>query len=54
LQQTDKGTEITLEHSGFEKEVNLALFNGLNKGWVEKFEKISKLINASQHGTVNA
>ena len=54
LKQTDKGTEITLEHSGFEKEVNLALFNGLNKGWSEKFEKISKLINASQHGTVNA
>jgi len=54
LKQTDKGTEILLEHSGFEKEENLALYNGLNHGWLEKFEKITKLINAAQHGTINA
>ena len=54
LKQTDKGTEILLEHSGFEKEENLALYNGLNHGWLEKFEKITKLINAVQHGTINA
>jgi uncharacterized protein YndB with AHSA1/START domain len=36
LSATDKGTELLLEHSGFEKEENLALYNGLNHGWVEK------------------
>src|SRR6476620_7637260 len=37
LQQTDKGTELFLEHSGFTKEENLNFFNGLKHGWVEKF-----------------
>jgi uncharacterized protein YndB with AHSA1/START domain len=54
LQQTEKGTEITLEHSGFGKDENLALYNGLNHGWLEKFENISKLINAAKHDAIKA
>jgi uncharacterized protein YndB with AHSA1/START domain len=53
LQPTDNGTKLFLEHSGFEKEENLNFFQGLNQGWIEKLEKIEKLINAPQHGTVN-
>ena len=54
LQPTDKGTEVFLEHSGFEKEVNLNMFNGLNHGWLEKFQNIEKLFNAKQHDTAKA
>ena len=43
----DNGTELSLEHSGFEKEWNLDFFNGLNHGWVEKLQNISNLLNAS-------
>jgi len=48
LERRDNGTEVFLEHSGFEKEENMSLFNGLNHGWTEKFQNIAKLINASQ------
>jgi len=54
LQPTEKGTELFLDHSGFDKEENLDFYNGLTQGWVEKFQKIADLINASQHGKTNA
>ena len=54
LQPTDKGTDVFLEHSGFEKEINLDMFNGLNHGWLEKFQNIEKLFNAKQHDTAKA
>jgi uncharacterized protein YndB with AHSA1/START domain len=54
LEPTDKGTELHLEHSGFAKEENLDFYNGLMHGWLEKFQKISDLLNTSQHGTINA
>jgi uncharacterized protein YndB with AHSA1/START domain len=54
LEPTDKGTEVFLEHSGFEEEVNLTLYNGLNKGWLDKFLNIEKLLNAKQHDTTKA
>lgn len=54
LQPTDKGTEIFLEHSGFAKKENLNFYNGLNQGWLEKFDKIANLLNAAQHGHTNA
>ena len=53
LQPTDKGTELFLEHSGFEKEENLNFYNGLTHGWLEKFHKIADLLNAAQHDKVN-
>lgn len=53
LQPTDRGTELFLEHSGFDKEENLNFFNGLNQGWLEKFPKIAGLINTAQHDNAN-
>lgn len=47
LVATEKGTEVYLEHSGFDKEENLGIYNGLNDGWLKKFEKIENLINAA-------
>lgn len=45
LEQTEKGTEVFLEHTGFTQEANLKLYEGLSDGWKGKFGKIEKLIN---------
>ena len=54
LQPTDKGTELFLEHSGFAKKENLNFYNGLNNGWVEKFNNIARHLNTVHHGNTNA
>jgi uncharacterized protein YndB with AHSA1/START domain len=54
LEPKDKGTQVFLEHSGFEKPENLDLYNGLMHGWLEKFQKIDNLLNAAPHGHTNA
>lgn len=54
LQPTGKGTDLFLEHTGFAKKENLSFYKGLNDGWVEKLHKIADILNASQHGTINA
>jgi uncharacterized protein YndB with AHSA1/START domain len=54
LQPTEKGTDLFLEHSGFDKEVNLGFFNGMTLGWEKNLSKIDALLNAAQHGTINA
>jgi uncharacterized protein YndB with AHSA1/START domain len=54
LQPTDKGTELFLEHSGFAKDENLNFYNGLTDGWLKNLQKIADLLNAAQHGTINA
>jgi uncharacterized protein YndB with AHSA1/START domain len=53
LEPTEKGTDLFLEHSGFAKKENLAIYNGLLLGWVEKLEKIAKLLNAEKDGNTN-
>jgi uncharacterized protein YndB with AHSA1/START domain len=54
LEPKDKGTAVLLEHSGFNKEENLDFYNGLLQGWLEKFDKISTLLNAAQNAHTNA
>ena len=54
LEPKDKGTAVFLEHSGFAKPENLDFYNGLNHGWLEKLDNISKLLNAAQHVGSNA
>ena len=54
LESRDKGTDLFLEHSGFDREENLEFYKGLLHGWVEKLNKIDKLLNAPQHGSINA
>ena len=54
LQPKDKGTDVFLDHRGFEEAENLDFYNGLMRGWVEKLEKIDNLLNAAQHGHTNA
>jgi uncharacterized protein YndB with AHSA1/START domain len=54
LEPTNKGTELFLEHSGFEKKENLAFYEGLKHGWVEKLQKIDELLKAAQYGNTKA
>lgn len=54
LQPKEKGTQLSLDHSGFEKEENLNFYKGLADGWLEKFPKIAGLLNAAAHGTPKA
>ena len=52
LLPTEKGTDLLLNHSGFARKENLDFYNGLYQGWLEKFQKIEKLINTvAQPGT---
>lgn len=46
LEAKDKGTQVHLEHSGFEQPENFDMYKGLNHGWVEKFQNIEKLLKA--------
>jgi len=54
LQPKDNGTEVFLDHRGFEKAENLDLYNGLMHGWVEKLTKIDNLLKEAAHGHTNA
>jgi len=54
LEPKDKGTQVFLEHSGFEKKENLNFYDGLLHGWVEKLQNIDKLLNAEQDEHTNA
>jgi uncharacterized protein YndB with AHSA1/START domain len=54
LEAKDKGTELFLEHSGFEKEENLEFYKGLTDGWLKKMQKIANLLNAAQHDTTKS
>ena len=54
LESNDKGTQLFLEHSGFEREENLAFYNGLTQGWIEKLQKITNLINSTTHDATKA
>ncbi|MGZ3749995.1 MAG: SRPBCC family protein [Mucilaginibacter sp.] len=54
LEQTEKGTELFLDHTGFEKEENLAFYNGMTDGWIKNIQKMTDRINAAAHGNTNA
>ena len=54
LEPKDKGTQVFLEHSGFEKKENLNFYDGLLHGWVEKLQNIDKLLNDEQDEHTNA
>lgn len=54
LQPAGKGTELYLEHSGFEKEENLDFYRGLTDGWLEKIHNIANLLKAVRHDNTKA
>jgi uncharacterized protein YndB with AHSA1/START domain len=46
LEAKDNGTRVHLEHSGFEQPQNFKMYQDLNQGWLELFQKIEKLLKA--------
>lgn len=54
LEPKNNGTEVFLDHSGFAKKENLNFYNGLMKGWLEKYDNIVKMLNAKANDTINA
>lgn len=53
LTEKDNGTELTLDHNGFKVLTNLALFDGMNAGWLANMKKIADRLNATTHGHAN-
>jgi uncharacterized protein YndB with AHSA1/START domain len=53
LEPKDNGTDLFLEHSGFSKPENLAMYTALLNGWVKNIHKIVERLNAAQHDTTN-
>jgi uncharacterized protein YndB with AHSA1/START domain len=54
LQPKDNGTELILDHGDFLILENMAIFDGMNKGWLENMHKILNRLNETKHGTTNA
>ncbi|WP_316793932.1 SRPBCC domain-containing protein [Pedobacter frigoris] len=54
LEVRENGTEVFLEHRGFNQEENLEMYHALLHGWLEKFQNIDKLLKAADHGRTNA
>jgi len=54
LEQKATGTELFLEHTGFDAVENLALHAGMTDGWIKNVQKIADRLNAAQHDTTNA
>jgi uncharacterized protein YndB with AHSA1/START domain len=54
LEPRENGTEVFLDHRGFERAENLDMYHGLMHGWLEKFQKIEKLLNPISDGHTNA
>lgn len=53
LEAKDNGTELFLDHSGFDGEANLAFYNGMTDGWLKNVNKILNRLNTALHGTTN-
>jgi len=54
LEAKENGTEVFLDHRGFNQEENLDMYHGLMHGWLEKFQNIEKLLNPLKDGHTNA
>lgn len=54
LEPRNNGTEVFLDHRGFDKAENLDMYHALLHGWLEKFQNIEKLLNTEPHGDTNA
>ena len=54
LQPTATGTDLLLEHTGFDMKKNEAFYNGFTHGWPEKFQKIDELLKEGKHGHTTA
>lgn len=54
LTPKDNGTELLLQHRDFKGTNFMAMFDSMNKGWLELINKMLKTINAATDGTTKA
>jgi len=54
LESSEKGTNVFLEHIGFDHEENLAFYQGMTDGWLKNLQKIEARLNERTDGTTQA
>jgi uncharacterized protein YndB with AHSA1/START domain len=54
LSAKNNGTELSLEHTGFERMENATIVSLMDEGWLKNMKKIAELIKASRHGVPNS
>jgi len=54
LVEKNNGTELKLEHSGFDDTENFNIYNGMTEGWLKNLQKMSEKINIAINGPTNA
>jgi uncharacterized protein YndB with AHSA1/START domain len=54
LKPTEKGTELFLDHSGFEREENTLFYQGMTEGWLKNLQKMAEHLNTVHNGTSKA
>ena len=52
LEKHGSGTKLFLKNSGF-KDANLAIFNGMTKGWAENIQKMINHLNAKNNASTS-
>jgi uncharacterized protein YndB with AHSA1/START domain len=50
----DNGTELILEHSGFDDKTNIVMYNMMDQGWLRNMNKIADLIKTGNHASSNS
>lgn len=54
LTEKNNGTELQLEHSGFNEMVNLGIYSGMTEGWLKNLQKMSDKINIAKNDHTSA
>jgi uncharacterized protein YndB with AHSA1/START domain len=54
LAEKDKGTELSLLHSGFPDEEGVTIYSIMNEGWLKHMQRINERINAATHDTTHS
>jgi uncharacterized protein YndB with AHSA1/START domain len=54
LVEKNNGTELQLEHSGFDEIINAGIYAGMTDGWLQNLKKMSDKINLAKNGHTNA
>ena len=54
LEEKNDGTELRLEHSGFDETENFKIYAGMTDGWRKNLQKMADKINIAKNGPTNA
>lgn len=54
LAEKNNGTELVLQHDGFDETRNFNFYTGMTEGWLKNLQKMSDKINFAKNGFTNA